>query len=583
MNKNKRVGAWTLFCVLALAILLLLLIWRVPFGYDWTDESDYVALPYRLLTSDQPLVDTWEVHQLSALISVPLVWLYLLINQGSTDGILLFFRYSFIIVQFSVSVYTFFVLRRKYGNLSSVLAAGIFLSFTHYAINSLYYNTYSLLFLLLSILLVFDTKGGKNLRMIRVGFSGLFFALSVQAQPYGLLAGIVWIGYWLSEKRNRQIKRDFLVWLGGIATVGFAFLLFVFLRSDVSQIPANVKGMLSDPSYPQINYFVQIGKYLNAIRVIYRPVSYLAAAFLAYGIVAFQMRDKKKQRACFLTGIITACVLMAAVVICAWSYDWDNVHRINMMAMGLALIAPGLFFLNGHKMDEASFLFLFGCALSIATQFGSNTRIYAASGMLILSSMAAMLMLFSSIRVFRTHCVVTASENGEIRKPHRNTAVLTIAGVLVCLLAISGLMSLRLITTYRDGPMTNLSVKITTGPAKGLITSAEEAGKYERLVAEIRENAPQTGNILVSNLFPDGYMLTDLVPAAPGEFNMSISFLSSYYSQHPERWPDYIFAIDESYGKTNALSASISEELVQGMNYKAIRLESGTAYTLIWD
>ena len=39
---NKRTAnVQTLICVLALAVLLLLLIWRVPFGYDWSDESDW--------------------------------------------------------------------------------------------------------------------------------------------------------------------------------------------------------------------------------------------------------------------------------------------------------------------------------------------------------------------------------------------------------------------------------------------------------------------------------------------------------------------------------------------------------------
>jgi hypothetical protein len=253
------------------------------------------------------------------------------------------------------------------------------------------------------------------------------------------------------------------------------------------------------------------------------------------------------------------------------------------MAMSLALFAPGLFFLSGHRMDEAAFLFLFGGALSIATQFGSNTRIFASSGMLIPSSMAAILMLFCCVRVLRRFFEETAPDGGENRKSYRAVAGVTLAGTLACLLALVGLMGLRLTTTYRDGPMTNLTVKITDGPAKGLITSAEEAKKYERLITDIRENAPRTGNILVSNLFPDGYMLTNLAPAAPGEFNMSIGFLSSYYAQHPERWPDYIFAIDESYGRTNELSASISETLTKGMGYKAIQLESGTAYILQMD
>jgi len=580
-NKNKRAGAWTLVCVLALAVLLLLLIWRVPFGYDWTDESDYLALPYRLLTFDRPLVDTWEVHQLSAMISVPLVWLYLLISQGSTDGILLFFRYSFILIQFGVSVYAFFVLRKKYGDLPAVLAAGLFLSYTHYAINSLYYNTYALLFLTLSVLLVFDARGPQRGRLLRSAFSGLFFALSVQAQPYVLLAGFVWAGFWLSEKRDRRIKKELLCWLGGIAAVVAAFILSVLLRSDIAQIPANVKGMLSDPAYPKISYFVQIGKYLNSIRVIYQPVSYLAAAFLLFGIVAPRIRDGKKRRTYRLAGIALACALMVAAVKCAWSYEWEDVLRINMMAMSLALAAPGLFFLNGHKMDEAAYLFLFGCALSVATQYGSNTRIYASSGMLVLSSMAAVVMLFDSLKTIDSRqAAVDGSESG---KRNRGAVLFRIAAACVCAFAVTGLMRLRLTTTYRDDSISNLSTRITAGPAKGLITSAEEAEKYECLISDIRENAPETGTILVSNLFPDGYMLTDLTPAAPGEFNMSVAFLTSYYEQHPERWPDYIFAIDASFGKANAKSTEISQFLTQEKSYRANQLESGTAYTLTGD
>jgi hypothetical protein len=128
-GKNRRTGAWTLLCVLALVVLFSLLLWRVPFGYDWTDEAYYSTVAYRLLQGDRLLVDTWEVHQFSAMLSAPVLGAYLALNQGSTDGCILFMRYFYVSVQFLTSVYAFFVFRRRSGNLAALLVAAMLLGY----------------------------------------------------------------------------------------------------------------------------------------------------------------------------------------------------------------------------------------------------------------------------------------------------------------------------------------------------------------------------------------------------------------------------------------------------------------------
>ena len=98
-DQNKRVLSLSL-CLTVLAALFLLLLARAPYGFDWTDETYYSVLPYRFVLGDRPILDTWEVHQFSGLIALPFMRLYLLITAGDMTGVMLYFRYVFLVIQF---------------------------------------------------------------------------------------------------------------------------------------------------------------------------------------------------------------------------------------------------------------------------------------------------------------------------------------------------------------------------------------------------------------------------------------------------------------------------------------------------
>lgn len=576
--KKRTLNLKTLLCVLTLVVIFALLLWRVPFGYDWSDESDYLALPYRLFVFDRPLLDTWEVHQLSALITLPLVALYGALSGGSTDGILLFTRYCFVAMQFLTAVFAFFVLRRRSGDLAALFAAALLLGYTHFSINSLYYNTYALLFLALSVLLVLDATSREARLGWRYALSGLLFALSVQAQPYTLLAILVWpflLAPSLRGKRENG-RRNLLFWLGGAALVAFAFVAYVAARSPFNEIMENVQGMLSDPSYPKISYLEQTMQYFNAIRVIFCPASYGAAALVPIGIWYTLTKNDKRKRALRILGVAAAIAVMAGAVVVASLRDWSDIYRLNTLAMAFSLAGPGLFLLNDRKTGAAAALFFLGAALSVATQFGSNTRILASSGMLVLGSMGTVLCLFDCLRDLATRGI-PASQQSPQKQQRVFTALFALA-VAVCILGTGIVFWYRMSAVHRDAALPELTQTIQTGPAKGIRTTPEHAKQYEQLVSDILALAPKHGNLLVSNLFPDAYLLTDLVPAAPGEFNMSIAFLSRYYELHPERLPDYIFAIDASYGRENDQSQAITAAFLQNGRFEANPMESGVAY-----
>lgn len=61
------------------------------FGIKTVDESFYLSVPYRLLNGDAVFTDEWHVSQLSGLLLLLTMKLFLSV-VGSTEGIILFFR-----------------------------------------------------------------------------------------------------------------------------------------------------------------------------------------------------------------------------------------------------------------------------------------------------------------------------------------------------------------------------------------------------------------------------------------------------------------------------------------------------------
>ena len=77
----------------------LLLFIRASYGFDWCDEGYYYSITYRLALGDRMFSDSWELHQTSAVVTLPLMKLFLHLNGGSTEGMVLLFRRIFVLFE----------------------------------------------------------------------------------------------------------------------------------------------------------------------------------------------------------------------------------------------------------------------------------------------------------------------------------------------------------------------------------------------------------------------------------------------------------------------------------------------------
>ena len=542
---NRTAGKKTLLCVLLLAVFFLLLLWRLPFGYDWTDEEYYSVVGYRLLQGDRPLVDTWEVHQFSGMLTAPVLGVFRLFNGGSMDGSVLFLRYFYVSFQFGVSLLAFFVLRKKSGDISALFAAAMLLGYSHYAINSYFYDSMATLYGVLSVLLLFLFEERGRLGGGLAALSGACFALAVLAFPYVLLALPVYLVYWIVRAQRTKPEKRYLVGLGwflaGAAVIAGVVLAYLLSRASIAELLSGVRGMFSDPDHQSINILVILAQYLNTIRVMYAPYSYGAAALVLIGGAYRLVKQTRVREVLHFMGAVLMLVLLAGITIHASTYNWPGYYRINMVAMGLALVAPGLYLLADCAKNRALLLFAVGCALSIAAQIGSNTRILASSGMLLPASMATVLYLFDN----RSTILDIHTENTlhtRMQTVIRLERLFVLSAYMLTALFTLSLWAHRIGGVYRDEPISSLMATIDSGAAKGIRTTPESAKQHHDMVAAIRDNAPESGSLLVSFLFPEGYLLTNLKAATPSAYNMrpDSAWLASYYAANPERQPNML-------------------------------------------
>jgi len=573
-----------LICVFVLAFLFLALLWRVPYGYDWTDEQYYSVVAYRILQGDRPLIDTWEVHQFSGILAAPVIGAFRLLNGGSMDGSILFLRYFYVSFQFAVSLLVFFTIKHKSGPYTALIAAGMTLAYTHFAINSYYYDSMTCLYTIASVMFAILFLEQANRNSIYAFFSGVCFALAVAAFPYTILTVPVYLIAWIVyiKTKNGGVKRPFglLCFLAGGALIAGILIAFVLSRATLAEVAAGIKHMFSDPDHQSVNAIETIGQYLNTIRVVYAPYSYGAAILVLYGFAVGYVRNAERKNMLRQIGVAGTIIMIAAISIHALRYDWPGYHRINMYAMGMALVAPGLFLLFDRAKNRATFLFFAACFLSIAAQLGSNTRYYASSGMLLPASMATVVYLLDEMKHIQLKTSETTDEN-RMNTSHRVERFIKYGAGMICALVVLGLFTLRITAVYRDSSISELSAEIKTGAAQGISTTPENVAIHDKIVTDIRENIPSNGTILFTYLFPEGYLISDLKAATPSAYNMSMNsqWLSTYYESNADRIPTVIIALNPDLQYNNN-SMNGAEEFLSKYHYKETQFAYFTMFSV---
>lgn len=532
IRKNK-ISRQTLLWLVLFVSALALLVWKCPYGFGGDDEGFYLTIAHRLTLGDRLFSDEWHLSMLSSFFTYPLVKLYISLS-GGTEGILLFSRVCYILVQAAVSALIYFRLR-SFGA-GALFSSLFFLLYAPLGMMTLSYNTLAIAFLAVCAVML----GGKSCGRGELAVSGAAFACAVVCCPY-LAAGYVFYILALAacsymKKRGAEDKsglfnaRAFLYFTLGILIPFVLFMVFFFRHSGVKDVVENLPGILSDPEHPAQSLVFKFKHYVyclvTAHRYILLPLGLYA---LSLAFIGFD-RSRREHAPLYFA-------LSALAALFCWTLFAPKLTENYYNGFVFPLALPGFTaYLLLREKPVRLFIsaFVLGLIYSFCVCATSNM------GFIVLS------MAFTVVNIASAVFIVlllreTAGERGVLPAAARVLCAFSFAALAFMLIAVKTQFC------FWDDSPARLDSRIELGPARGIVTSAHNKESYEAICRDLEYyDTREKGGILMYTQSAWTYLILEDMPYASfsawlsGLYDATEERLAFYYSENPENYPRYV-------------------------------------------
>lgn len=565
---NKRmILSW-----LVLIFMGILLLVRAHYGMDTTDETFYLSTAKRFSDGDYLLKHDWNTGQLFGFLLLPVYRGYLFLH-GSNEGIILCSRMLFVFLEVFTAGFLCAVLIHYTGKWGAALTASLcMLVYARGNIINLSYYSVGMLSFVLAILWWAEAQGRSRKRLLLV-FSGISFAVSVLCMPYMVLlfGCLLALGLYF-QIRHQAEKRDQIVWFtAGIALAAAVFLAYYGRFIPWKELPEYLPMLFQDPTLEEEGAFTQIRDvflYFTGIFMKYTWPIY-AGTFLA-SIVGGREWILKASQKKYLEWILLAEFVLQSVYVRTF-FEGGVITTFFLLALQMQLLYPE------HRERKMEKIFLYpGLCFGIVWILGSNVGERVINMGFLIMDVWAVLFLWNHV-----------SGGSRLLQAGRKLP----AYVLLSVLAI-----IRFLDIYRDGEITGLTEKITSGVMAGIYTEPQRAEIYEEMVSYIHENTDKEDTLLVLGINPWVYMETEARCGAYSTWEMSgdNALEALYYETFPEKVPNVILLPSEKLdvykcwrfsshgsglheGERLKLSG-IYRELVETQRYEELRQDAMTLY-----
>lgn len=534
-QKNTRQLKKDLLFLTGLLFGFFFLLWKSKYGTGAYDEPFYLTMPHRILKGDGMFSQEWNFGQFSAFLMLPVMKIYLLI-RGTTEGIILGFRYLYIFFQVTCTILIYVNLRKKEF---SWIAAWMFCLFCPYDIMALSYNTMGMAFMTMTGVILSRTSKNNTRSFVA---AGILFAAAVLCNPF--LAAIYFFytilvfGMWWKQKRSGKepdkVEKGNLslkAWGGitaGVLLLAAAFVITVLSGSTIQELIKNIPLLMQDPEHTSRSVFEITRVYLLSFWNVYGwfvPV-WMVLLFMAYLCRA----DELKRKICFaLVSFSSILSLFGFLETIQNSY---NFIMVPILACGVAA-----YIMTEEKdKDVFRYLFVFGILYSFLANYASNQGMHAISMAMLPADVAAVLFIgkFASQEMESLH--------GEMGRKGKRMPVLFI---LLFTVQLGMQIYTKAVHAFWEEPVWKLQTVIEEGPLKGTVTTERKAERYASVLEDIKTHIRKEGPVLFVTEDTWCYLYAD---TEYGTFSSYLSggFLQAaerwklYYNAHPEKIPDYI-------------------------------------------
>lgn len=532
LTVNNRVCRLITYVISACAILIgiLLLVNRVRYGIDLTDETWYVAEPYIVSQNAIPFVDNWTQAPGFTLPVALLFHLFVSFTHG-TEGIVLFSRLLYVFWLITVLLIAFYFLGHSFsGTCYIALFPLMFPGLNLYDIN---YNSLGIIYLLLVLVLMLFTeeKHGNKKLMFTSFMAGFILARTIIGAPCTILAWIILIFLCMMQKQWAKL-RSFL--LGTIAAA-VAVVGWCCLKGGIKDFIKGLWIWLNDSAY-----FKVVAKHTLA-----NDLTYLASfckPFLLSLLISFLFRKffykYTKMIYCYLA-VLFLWGLKSAFMIPS---GYNSIKALVKYLWFIPFVVLLAVKMNSFQKKIVINICIFNVIYFVIYLFASFSNIYgfiAREYWLYIPSVFSMVLLLHMV------------------KDNIGVAYLGwYAGIL-----LMGFLTVKIAyeDVYRDVSIDCQNAVVSSGIWKGCYTTAERAQAVETLEHYIRSVTSEGDDILFLDQVPFGYLMSNGKACTPTasdpmlySYNVNNEEIMFDYFLYHNKIPNKIIYID--FGRDETLS-----------------------------
>jgi hypothetical protein len=483
--------------LIALAIVawvLLSLVRRMRYGVDVTDEAFYAGLPYRFALGDRPFVDELNLAQTGGLVLYPFVKMFVVVTGGAT-GIIFYLRVLHTAFLCALGIVTFALCRTRLPLASSAIVGAACLCFIPYGAPGLSYNTLGSGFLTLALFTLARWLLGPAARtrlLVAAPFwaGAAFSVAAICYPPFAVPAALAAVVVVLTARGLRVYTISRLAAGGAIPALCFIPTVLTAGRDNLRQMMEYSNSTL--PQAPMTTWEL-LSTFMAGLPQL--PIDLLVIA----GILYLSRRFR------FL-----AVLILPFVPFLARGTTWPGNLEIMGYVSCFAMFGP--LFALGNRGPFAKVVmrtvWLPSAVAGMVVMQVSTQRWHGAALGLFPAAIASAALLAAWIddAASRVHFPGVR-------------AAFSLAPAVFLRVFLSHTMAEA--APYRDGPVAVLTEEVTSGPFKGISTTAARKKMLKNIQADVITH--KAGDRVTFYFdFPAGYLIAEQRPAVTSAWIFNI-------------------------------------------------------------
>ena len=526
------------------AVLAVLVIVRAFLCIHITDEIFNIGQAFRTIQGNVFLVENWDYFQTGDSFLTPFLFVFYKIT-GSTDGIVLFSRIVFIVLQIMLSALMYKILSRSFERISALFAVLIYSTAVSFLLFYMWYDNWEIFFRLIGLFLVFYVISGEKTdtrnSYILVFIAGSAHALMVFAYPTMAVLFIYVLVLLFAYKRKQSAKGNTIratAYILGALLVFVVFLVYVLKIGTRNLFVFNSVMSKAGLSSTGREGFFSLSATLSKLKalIVENVIHYMFALLIfAVDILILYVFRKSKLR------VLLFCTLMAAGCVVLLLMTVFRSDSLNTLMTYLSLYTVPLYILvrkNSEKVGKYKDLIMVLSVSSVIT--GVVYSMTALAGAIKFSAGARTGAIVTVLLLFE---LISKSE----MKFDRKTAF----GILASFFVILNVFALYSNSFEGLKPLTCNTV-IRSGIYKGIVDVPENAKRYETVGKDLSDVIREGDKTIGCGPYAmEFYLMSDLKPDAanlwdPNNTDLLFAYYEMYYGE-----PDIIVLHDSAWDVTN--------------------------------